>query len=231
MLQYKIYLITNIINGKKYVGQTKTNPPHKRWNSHINDSENGSLLPIHCAIRKYGAENFEFLVIEDWNTKEEINDAEVWWIKILDAANREFGYNIKYGGHEDLPEEMKSRISNTLKETYSSEGYSEQRREKIRQKNLEQFATEEARQKHSKIMKEYYSDPSKRTAGVKTGSKFGPYPEERKRRAAEGLRKYFAEHPEAGKAITERQKGKNPRPNAERDEKGRFIKEESCLTK
>ena len=40
-----IYLITNIINNKRYIGQTVN--PKKRWNRHKWDSINGSDCKIH----------------------------------------------------------------------------------------------------------------------------------------------------------------------------------------
>ena len=48
-----VYLITNTVNGKVYVGQT-INGLSKRWKGHKNDVRNGSQNPLHRAIRKYG---------------------------------------------------------------------------------------------------------------------------------------------------------------------------------
>lgn len=55
------YIITNLVNGKFYVG--KTNNPEKRWTLHKNYAKNTSLdpkfnYPIYKGIRKYGIINF-----------------------------------------------------------------------------------------------------------------------------------------------------------------------------
>lgn len=84
MLDGKIYGIQNIINIKIYIGQTSDLLKY-RWASHIrnsklaNNHEEKSL--IHCAIAKYGIENFNFICIEEgFTTQEELNEAEQFWI-------------------------------------------------------------------------------------------------------------------------------------------------------
>jgi len=53
-----IYKITNIINGKIYVGKT-TRSLKDRWNRHIYDALSNRLdTHFSRAIRKYGPENF-----------------------------------------------------------------------------------------------------------------------------------------------------------------------------
>ena len=49
MKQYYIYLTTNLINGKKYIG---------KHYGEINDSYLGSGILIKKAIKKYGSNNF-----------------------------------------------------------------------------------------------------------------------------------------------------------------------------
>ena len=55
-----IYVLTNTVNGKSYVGQT-WNTPEKRWKQHVGQSGT-SRFPISCAIRKYGAASFTLRV-------------------------------------------------------------------------------------------------------------------------------------------------------------------------
>ena len=60
-----IYLITNLLNGKKYVGQTI-----QRLNIRMNHHRRGGDLYIDRAIRKYGRENFKVEVLEECYTVE-----------------------------------------------------------------------------------------------------------------------------------------------------------------
>lgn len=60
MENYHLYLITNKINDKKYVGITKLGYL-TRWKRHIKLIEKGSnhLIVLYNAIRKYGIDAFE----------------------------------------------------------------------------------------------------------------------------------------------------------------------------
>jgi group I intron endonuclease len=56
-----IYEITNILNGKKYIGQSEN--CYARWLSHRSDYLTGNN-PLYNDMREYGIENFKFKVIE-----------------------------------------------------------------------------------------------------------------------------------------------------------------------
>ena len=88
---YMIYMLTNTVNGKKYVG--KTNNWVKRWNKHC--SKSCDML-ISRSIRKHGADNFTMEVLE--KTSEQLVDwREIYWIAIKDTMHPN-GYNLTYGG-------------------------------------------------------------------------------------------------------------------------------------
>lgn len=55
-----IYLITNLVNNKKYVGQHKYDTPTIRWRQHRYANTSSAL---HRAFKKYGLENFKFEVL------------------------------------------------------------------------------------------------------------------------------------------------------------------------
>lgn len=94
-----IYKITNLINGKIYVGQSKQ-PTHRwkehKWNAFNPNRKEKSLL--YNAIKKYGVNNFDFTIIgwfEDYNEKEK------YYINFFNSI-APGGYNLTEGG-EDPP--------------------------------------------------------------------------------------------------------------------------------
>jgi len=111
---YVIYLITNLVNNKKYVGQTKQGRAERRWQEHFVYTVNDSKV-LHNAIRKYGAENFEFKLIETDILEELIDEREQYYIKYYNTfyLNGQ-GYNMTEGGqgiHGYMhTEETKQRI-------------------------------------------------------------------------------------------------------------------------
>ena len=87
-----IYIITNVINGKTYIGQTKY--LSKRLNEHFT-----GLCPqcrlIHRAIQKYGKDAF---VVEHFQAPVHMLDGlEIAYIKLLDTMSP-YGYNLTTGG-------------------------------------------------------------------------------------------------------------------------------------
>lgn len=79
-------------NGKVYIGQT--NDIKHRWfpSNYVNSTY------FYNAIRKYGWENFQHIILEDNLTLEEANIKEQYYIKLYDATNYEKGYNFRIGG-------------------------------------------------------------------------------------------------------------------------------------
>lgn len=120
----KIYLIVNKITNEKYVGQT-TGSLNRRFNRHC--VENGCIY-LHRAIKKYGRENFDIKKIDDADNKKELNEKEIYYIKLYNTL-APTGYNLTQGGQSiraDLPgriltEPEKNKNSNTLKNFYGKE--------------------------------------------------------------------------------------------------------------
>lgn len=94
MKQYYIYLTTNQINNKKYIGQHYGEP---------DDTYIGSGSLLKKAIDKYGKENFKKEILEICNNYEETNNAEREWIKKLNAVEDDNFYNIAEGGFNSNP--------------------------------------------------------------------------------------------------------------------------------
>lgn len=85
-MYYTVYKVTNIVNGKFYIGMHKTND--------LDDGYMGSGKYLKRAINKYGLENFikEYLVITDSDAKMKLAE------KILVVLDREVSYNLCNGG-------------------------------------------------------------------------------------------------------------------------------------
>lgn len=85
-----IYKITNLLNGKVYVGRSVD--VHARWRQHIKAASGCSTSPIHQAIRKYGAENFDFTVLE--KIEDNLPVVERQHINACDSYRCASGYNV-----------------------------------------------------------------------------------------------------------------------------------------
>ena len=93
------YLVTNLVNGKMYVGKT-TKPLRVRWREHVCCAKTGSRLYFHKALRKYGVENFmmESLDPIEYDITDEagLNAWEMLMIRLL-RVNCKL-YNLTDGG-------------------------------------------------------------------------------------------------------------------------------------
>lgn len=84
-----IYKTTNLINGHYYIGKDQKNKK-----SYI-----GSGVALQRAIKKYGKENFQKVILEQCETPEQLCERETYWINFYDALNDTKSYNIAEGGH------------------------------------------------------------------------------------------------------------------------------------
>ena len=82
-----IYVITNLLNGKQYVGQTSRDP-EVRFSEHCYDKRSTSF--IHRAIVKYGVSNFKLEILEQPELNQ-LDEKEKEWIAKLDTYHN--GYN------------------------------------------------------------------------------------------------------------------------------------------
>lgn len=120
-----VYVITNLVNGKKYVGQTRQAPPERRWRDHILRSTcRAPRYPLHRAIKKYGRQNFRFKIIGEYDDVDKWNQAEIDYIKKYRSRWFEHGYNIAEGGRNGGvgPRLDESKVEK-LRELYATGDY------------------------------------------------------------------------------------------------------------
>jgi len=92
-----VYKLTNMVNGKIYVGQTVL-PLERRWYSHVKKASAKSSMLISRAIAKHGPQNFLCEILCTTEDKTHLDYLEKLWIKLLDARNTKVGYNLIEGG-------------------------------------------------------------------------------------------------------------------------------------
>jgi group I intron endonuclease len=92
-----VYLITNRINQKIYIGKTKESL-RRRWVVHISHAKTRAHTPLHNAVRKYGEHNFTLEIISNHNSIEEMDKAEIEAIKKFNSNDKSIGYNLTSGG-------------------------------------------------------------------------------------------------------------------------------------
>lgn len=89
-----IYKITNMVNGKSYIGQSRD--IERRWREHKNSKDDAT---IHRAFRKYGIANFTFEVLEECSA-EELDQKEIEYIAKYNSYKK--GYNSTLGGQKNF---------------------------------------------------------------------------------------------------------------------------------
>lgn len=98
-------------NGKNYFGIT-IQEPTKRWGHGCNYSSNARLSN---AIKKYGWDNIEHIILCEFDNIELAEQKEIELIKEYHSDQREYGYNVSLGGKGAYgyhhTEEAKAKIS------------------------------------------------------------------------------------------------------------------------
>lgn len=200
---YYIYKITNLTNGKTYIGQHKY--------KELNDSYMGSGKLILLAYKKYGIENFrKEILYSNIQYKETADDMERFAI----AKERVVGkaeYNIADGGNGgDLGEEVNKKLSELLK----GRCFSEEVRRKLSEAHKGQVSwnkgkarSEETRKKISEAGKGRH--PSEETKKKMSEARKGKHLSEKAKRKVSEARKgkHFSE--ETKKKMSELKKGKH----------------------
>ena len=206
-----IYCYTNKINGKRYVGQT-IQKLRKRHGQHVQSAKFKSdpydnYSPIHCAIRKYGIENFklEILHIADEYSIDMLERHYIYFLGTLTKNNK--GYNVSSGGSNGNPfagkteeeiNEWKRKISETLKGKFVGENNPNYGKN-LSGENHPMFGkkhSEESRRKISESLKGKYAGENHHFYGKNLSGENNPmfgkkHSEESRRKMSENLKGKF----------------------------------------
>ena len=144
-----IYKATNKINGKCYIGQTR-HSLDARKNAHLKCAKKGVKTHFYHAIRKYGAENFEWEIICSVNDKKHLNELETFYITKYDSIKN--GYNMVDGGDNNIMDiesvktkhdkimqsaEVRKKISESMKKYRAENPFTDEHRRKLSEKAKE----------------------------------------------------------------------------------------------
>ncbi len=102
----QIYLITNTINGKKYIGQT-TYSMKERWRHHTKSVE----TRLGRDIRKFGEDKFSIIILAENIPIEQLDNMERFYIKQYETCG-DTEYNVSPGG-KDTSAIHKLNLSNS----------------------------------------------------------------------------------------------------------------------
>lgn len=173
---YYIYLITNNINSKVYVGQTK-NPKNRKGQHWFEGKKPNSKNHLYRSMHEYGIENFQFEIIEKCSITN-VDDRERYWISYYQSCNPTVGYNRETGGTvgkvKILSEADKVRIyrnpkrSEAISKSLTGRSLSEEHKAAVSASLTQYFETHEVR--HTEESRRNMSDAQKIIGARKTAA-------------------------------------------------------------
>lgn len=135
-----IYKITNQINNKIYIGQTKKTI-EERFNAHIKKAQIYTNRYLYDAMNHYGYSNFKIELLEECDDIL-LDEREIYWINYYQSNSKTFGYNMTSGGGGG--------------DTWTNNPHKEETSQKIRNANLGSKRTPEQRARMSAAQKGVY---------------------------------------------------------------------------
>ena len=125
-----IYMTTNLINGKKYIGRDCNNNPNYL----------GSGFLLKRAIKKQGKRNFKKQILEICSSNEELIQREEYWLNYYDVANRDDFYNLRNSSVGYTSEEVRGK-----KNPMYGRKHSEKTKQEMSEKAVGRKMTDEAK--------------------------------------------------------------------------------------
>jgi len=153
-----IYEAINKINKMSYIGQTTKSLSYRK-EKHYHAMKYYNYY-FYNALKKYGWDNFEWKIIEECDTKEDLNKMEIYYIKQHNTL-RPYGYNISEGGsggdnYTNNPNKniIKQKLVDYWKNNkhpWIGRKHSKKSKRKMSESAKNRICTEETRKKFSKI--------------------------------------------------------------------------------
>lgn len=201
-----VYVHTNKINGKRYVGVTSQGP-EKRWN------EGKGYTPrqphMYNAIQKWGWDNFEHEILVSDVSVEDASLIEQTLIKEWQLQNPKYGYNAQSGGLTStaLSDEIKEKISNANKGRKFTEEHKKKLSEVKKNQPLSDKQLEHLYQfKHANEGKQFTEEHKQHLSEALAGREFT---EEHKQNLSNAKKGNFSQRQqEALRKISENNKGR-----------------------
>ncbi len=142
-IHYLVYKITNLVNGKFYIGQHQTKNPY--------DDYIGSGKLIKRAVKKYGLTCFIKEFLFDFDSFEKMNNKEKELVPLsICYPYNQMSYNLNEGGYngKKSPEVLKVRVKH-FKETWKNKSKEESDIYALKQRNksIQLWQDEEYRKK------------------------------------------------------------------------------------
>jgi group I intron endonuclease len=202
-----IYMVTNTINGKVYVGKT-TKPFDARWKQHLKLSKSRFGKYLHNAIVKHEAEAFTFEIVDMACTAEALNEKERERIRRESAADPKFGYNLTLGGEGAGAhnEATRQRMSEAAKAALANP----EARLRLSEQAKASWAVPEERQRRSEKMKTVLTSPEGRKRQCEAAKAARETPEYKQKHLEAMAR------PEVRERISEQAKAAWARPDTRR---------------
>lgn len=163
-----IYIITNDINDKVYIGQT-TKTLENRIMTHHNSMISGVNTHIYNAMRKYGWDKFHFREIATAESQEDLDYLEQYYIAKYNSVKN--GYNMAFGGSTNTMDspvvkakhdakmkspEVRKQISESMKASYAERGGpSEEHRKHLSESRKALYASEKGQEVRAKFRQSF----------------------------------------------------------------------------
>jgi group I intron endonuclease len=143
-----VYLITNNVNGKVYIGQT-TASVKRRWTEHKCNAKQGVQTNLYSAIRKYGHAAFSIEVLHKATSSEELNRLEIQEIASRQSMESSHGYNLTAGGGGVRNYHFSASVRRVISETSRARWADPRYRKRLSSKKRAFYATEEGKASHA----------------------------------------------------------------------------------